>query len=426
MKELVNSFLEGKLKREVVLKRAVFVIFVCFCLGNSAITYFIFKKSINMDQQHLKAVYMAVEIDKEILKTRVLIDDLKYLKNNELKKDLNKNLESIKKDLDKLKNIFAEEFEKANNDDLVEFEKEYKLIINNFCAFKKFIDTTKMFSDNSNTKLLVLYNQLSVENNKFTYFLQRYLYDNTVMYKRQVWALFIVILAFIFLSGYFVVYLIKQLSNAERKHIQTTIEVENRERQRIAADLHDGLGAYLSSLIMSIELLAKENENNNELLSKLGHLNQLSRHSLESVEEVINNLNPSLLIRVGLFKALEKAINKINALDKTQFLIDSVNLNLQLSQSMEIMLYRICMELINNALKHSNAETARFTFQNTKNRVNILYEDNGVGFINDETKFESNKTGLYNLANRIESVGGTYFIDSQINNGVKINMAFKV
>jgi signal transduction histidine kinase len=81
-----------------------------------------------------------------------------------------------------------------------------------------------------------------------------------------------------------IIHLINQLIIADRKEIQKTIEIEGRERQRIAADLHDGFGAYLSSIIMHIQILENDYGENLVLRKKIENLNQLSRQALQSIE----------------------------------------------------------------------------------------------------------------------------------------------
>ncbi len=161
-----------------------------------------------------------------------------------------------------------------------------------------------------------------------------------------------------------------------------------------------------------------------QLLSKLMYLNQLANHSLESIEEVIHNLNPSVISRLGLVKTLEKIIIKVNVPGKTQFSIDARNLTYKISQGMEVILYRICTELINNALKHSGAKKAWFTLYDIKKEIHLRYEDDGIGFQDEGSFLDDDKTGLNNIYNRVESVGGICRINSEANKGVNIEISF--
>ncbi|MDA3894211.1 MAG: histidine kinase [Salinivirgaceae bacterium] len=375
-----------------------------------------------MDLQHIHVISLSAEVDNEILSTRVLIDDFIIENDSTILNQIPIKLDTITAHLEKLSIIFISDFKKIDNNDLKDFSDEYKIIISKLSALKYYISKNNLSNEFSESGLLTVYKDFIVRYHHFGQYLQKYLYENTNIYRREFFALLVIVFLFMILAGYLIIHLINQLIIADRKEIQKTIEIEGRERQRIAADLHDGFGAYLSSIIMHIQILENDYGENLVLRKKIENLNQLSRQALQSIEEVINNLNPTLLSRIGLVKTLEKTISKINLLDKTQFLIDSLNLHLNLFPSIEIMLYRICLELINNALKHSHAKNAKFTFYNIRKKVHLIYEDNGIGFENEESTYKNNKTGLYNLAKRVESVGGNYLITSEPDKGVHVKI----
>ena len=413
------------LKKNILFKRVVILIFIVFSLFISAAVFFVFNSSMNMDLQHIRVISLSADADSKVLETRILIDDLLLKHDSTVFNQISINLDTIKAELEKLSVIYIEDFKKVNKKDLKDFNYEYKIISTKLSEFEDYINGNNLSVENSGSALLTVYTDFSLHYNYFRQYLQMYLYD-TALYKKEVFGLLLVTFLFILFTGYLIIHLINQLIIADRTQIQKTIEIESKERQRIAADIHDGLGAYLSSIIMHIEVLEKNCEGSSTLVKKIEHLNQLSRLALQSVEEVINNLNPSLLSRLGLVKTLEKTISKINSLDKTQFSIDSLNLQLKLLPSMEIVLYRICMELINNALKHSYAKNAKFTFYNLRKKIHLIYEDNGIGFQDEESAYENNKTGLYNLAIRVESVGGSYQINTELDKGVEIKISLNV
>ncbi len=413
-------------KRSVLFKRVVILILVVIALSISGAVYFVYQRSMNMDEQHIQVISLSGEVNHEILEARMLVNHLVDEPNDYLKQQLIAHLDSIREGFEKLNIIFTEEFKKIQNNDLEDFVAEYKVISTNYNILEAFLKEDKSCSEESVEELVILYGEFSNSYRQFGQFLHRYLYDNTIHYKRDIFRLLIVIFVLVLISGYSIVYLINQLIITDRNHIQKTIEVESRERQRIAADLHDGLGAYLSSMIMYIEVMGKEYETDPNLVKKTEYLNQLSRSALQSVEEVINNLSPKMLSRMGLVRTLDSTIKRINSLDKTQFSLDASLMQVKLELSMKIMLYRICMELINNALKHSSAKDARFTLYSMKNKIHLNYEDNGVGFQSDDHMFENSKTGLYNLAKRVEAMGGNHTVISEPDKGVRIKIVLNI
>lgn len=253
-----------------------------------------------------------------------------------------------------------------------------------------------------------------------------HLLAGSAKYRREIQALIIMNLLILLLAGFFIIRLSGQLVQAERSMVRNTIEVENRERERIAADLHDGLGSLLSGLIIHLQILEKEYEHDPELKEKIQHLNILSHSALQSIEEVINNLNPSMLSRIGLVRSLEKISLKMNELGKIRYSVDASRLQLELPKSTELVLYRICTELMNNAYRHSGAEKADFVFFSNKKQLHLVYRDNGVGFPSGIKVYEDRKSGLFNIVRRVESLGGTCRIQSEPDHGVEIEIIIDV
>jgi signal transduction histidine kinase len=275
-------------------------------------------------------------------------------------------------------------------------------------------------------KLFQSFNQFSLSYEEYESELPSLLILDNTRYRLNIIGIVFLNLIFLALAGYLIIRLINKLILADRSLVRKTIDVETRERERIAADLHDGLGSLLSGLIIHIQVLEKEYESDADLNQKLKHLDRISNNAIQSIEEVINNLNPSVLSRYGLVKSLERIVQRINQLGKTQFTVDASKLDIQFQESTELLLFRICNELINNALKHSNAKGAEFRFFNIKKEFHLVYRDDGVGFETDLVALEENKGGLNNLIRRVESMEGSFRIESEPDEGVEIEIIFRM
>ncbi|MCF6333320.1 MAG: sensor histidine kinase [Draconibacterium sp.] len=246
-------------------------------------------------------------------------------------------------------------------------------------------------------------------------------------FKRKIFGLLILIFGFLILCLILIVRLINAYCLVERKFVEKSIEIEYKERKRIAADLHDGLGSLLSSIGLYTKLLEKDFLLNEKTNAKLNQIKQLSDMALENLEAAINNLNPSILNRHGLIKSIEILCEKINDIGKVHCNINAQNFDMRLTKNMEINIHRICNELIHNTLKHSGASEIEIDFKNTKRRVNFYYRDNGKGFNPDLIPSnKEEKIGLRNMISRIESFGGTYTIKSEHGKGVQITIQFNV
>jgi len=187
------------------------------------------------------------------------------------------------------------------------------------------------------------------------------------------------------------------------------------------------MGSLLSSIGLYIKLLQAEKYDNKGVVKKMDQLRQISDQAYSSFEEVIDNLNPACLNKYGLVKSLADLFDKINNTGEVYFELLVENLHHRLLPTTEIILYRICNELINNTLKHSGAKTARIILSNNRNKISLRYTDDGIGF-NPVIDYYQNggKTGLKNLESRVESLGGTYNMKSNPDQGVDIHIQFSI
>ena len=209
---------------------------------------------------------------------------------------------------------------------------------------------------------------------------------------------------------YFVISIIRQHRRSLQLHKQsihmeiTTLE---KERARMAADLHDEVGPILSAVKLRLNSLDIHNEADaQEVETTNGQIDQL----LKRMREISFDLMPTSLIRKGLPAALNEFIEYCNK---------SADLNIrfqyedvQLSQQQAINLYRIIQEIIHNTMKHSKASEIIIELRKEKNMIILATKDNGVGFNYDNKSKEASGQGLRNLLSRTEMIGGKMFFES--------------
>ncbi len=199
----------------------------------------------------------------------------------------------------------------------------------------------------------------------------------------------------------------------EAKMLSAVISTEEKERKHFAKELHDGLGPVLSAAKMSVSAIDKTDfdDNNTEILGKV---EKLVDNAIATTREISNNLTPHLLERYGLKKAIETFIRnvRINEVTKINF---SSNIEKQrYADNIEVVLYRICCELINNTQKHAFASKISILLSDKKDILELKYNDNGVGF---ESKNEKYGMGLTNIVSRVKSLNGSIEFVSSPNNG---------
>ncbi|MBE0652956.1 MAG: hypothetical protein IH594_04115 [Bacteroidales bacterium] len=413
------------LRKNIILKRSVILSMIIFSMLITAGIFLIFKSSFRRDTLHLNLVSLTGNIQDNIYKSGMILQDI-ILEQSADTSGLFLTIDSLNYDLMALEILINEKRSIRGGDQLWEFQVHYGRVRDDLRAFTERLVTTNFGEAGPDSTLLQSFHQFNSSFRLFQSILPQFLLIDNHLYKREIIAIVTLNFLIVLLAGFLILRLTNQLIDADRTLIRKTIEVENRERERIAADLHDGLGSLLSGLIIYIQVMEKENEHDPERKEKLHHLNFIANNALQSIEEVINNLNPSLLTKYGLIQSLERICERINKLGKTQFFVDTRKLMISIPESLELTLYRICSELINNALKHSSAGKAEFIFFSQKKQVHMIYWDDGVGFEPGFSGFEEQKSGLSNLVRRVESIEGSCKITSKPNEGVKIEIIFEI
>ncbi len=198
---------------------------------------------------------------------------------------------------------------------------------------------------------------------------------------------------------------------------QAVLEAEEKERQRIAGDLHDGVGQLMSAARMNLSLI--ENELNFEDDSQKAAFDKalsLVDDSCREVRAVSHNIMPNALLKAGLISAIREFIQKIDqrALEVTLY---TDGINERLPTNVESVLYRVIQESVNNVIKHSHANKLDITLIKDEEGISITVEDNGRGF---DLKNISEGIGLKNMQTRIHYLKGTIEWDTTPGKGTVV------
>jgi len=199
---------------------------------------------------------------------------------------------------------------------------------------------------------------------------------------------------------------ITERKNLERYVLGKVIEAEEKERKRFAADLHDDLGPTLSSIKLHLSLL--ENPKDPEtFLSDLKMCKELLNDSIGKMRIIANNLMPRLIDNYGLEAALNSFIKMMQK--EGQYTIEFIsNLNgKRFAKQVELHLYRIICELINNTVKHSGATKSKINLDFKGKILMLYYADNGKGYKVEEIHDRSKGMGIDNILQRVSLINGT-------------------
>jgi|GEM_PF-1569511 len=214
---------------------------------------------------------------------------------------------------------------------------------------------------------------------------------------------------------------------AEKRVLKSVIKGEDRERKRIAKELHDGLGQYLTASKLNLDYVKKGiNQLGDKQIEKFETGLGLLKEALDETRSISYNLMPKALEDYGLILALESLIKRYERSGNIMVnFIQNANEEL-LDSQLQINLYRITQELLNNALKHSGGDRIELQIMHYPNEILYTYEDNGRGFDVEQAENKSPGLGMGSIKTRVNSMSGELQIDSRINRGTFISIEIPI
>ncbi len=205
---------------------------------------------------------------------------------------------------------------------------------------------------------------------------------------------------------------------AEKKVLNAVISTEYEERKRFAEELHDSMGVLLSTLKLYVNELGDCNNADNIRVDMLNRSNSLLDEVINNARTLSHNIMPASIKDNGLVFSLNSFIDKINATGKIAIHLTTSGLRKRYSAVIELSVYRMLTEMINNTLKHAGATSVDIMLAEKNNRLLITYKDNGRGFDMEALNgLNKGGLGLKNILNRIEMMGGKQTITSKKGEG---------
>ncbi len=198
---------------------------------------------------------------------------------------------------------------------------------------------------------------------------------------------------------------------AQQKTLEAVILTEEKERMRIAADLHDGLGPVLASARLFFQAYVDEVDANKRPPIE-SRLKTVIDTVINDVSRISHNISPHILEQYGFVKALETFTSNVSTSQSIRFETDFDDVR-RFDLKRELTLYRMLTELIHNTIKHANASLITIRCITGNNLLTASYADNGCGFMASENDKQNSGIGLASLRNRIRSLGGSISISSE-------------
>jgi PAS domain S-box-containing protein len=205
------------------------------------------------------------------------------------------------------------------------------------------------------------------------------------------------------------------------------VQVQEAERGQVAAELHDNITQLLCAVLMRSQTLAdqltsSEGPSKREALQ----LRELLGHTAAEVERITHNLRPGVLELLGLDAVLSATSTEFTARTGVAVKLTGVALTARLPADTELALYRILQEALKNVQKHARASRVRVHLALLGDSVQLLIEDNGVGFNSEHPTVKSggiSGLGLLGMRERAAYVGGILTIQAVLHAGTKITVS---
>jgi len=205
------------------------------------------------------------------------------------------------------------------------------------------------------------------------------------------------------------------LKEQELVSIDAMIAGQEKERQRVANELHDDLGSLMATIKLHFD---------NSKVSKkdtgLQNAQKLLDQAYQKVRSMAHSKNSGVMSDQGLLPAIKKMAQVITETNALEVAVEAFGMGDRLENSLELNLFRMVQELVANTIKHAEATKVTIQLTQHEDNLNIIIEDNGKGF--DRSKIETDKTGmgLTTIEKRVEHLEGNFTIDSILGKGTSI------
>lgn len=210
------------------------------------------------------------------------------------------------------------------------------------------------------------------------------------------------------------------LKEQEIHLINAMIDGQEKERQRVAEDLHDNLGSAIATIKLHLESLrinSKTKKKDQEVL--FDKTENLINEAYQKVRSIAHAKSSGVIAKEGLLAAIKLMAQKISVANAIDIEVIHYGLEKPLDNSLEIALFRITQELTTNIIKHAQATHATINISQDEEEITLLVEDNGIGMDTNNIDFKKGM-GLHSIETRVAHLGGHFTIDSTPTKGTTV------
>jgi signal transduction histidine kinase len=208
-----------------------------------------------------------------------------------------------------------------------------------------------------------------------------------------------------------------ELQSERSGRLRSVIDAEEKERQRLSREIHDGIGQSLVAHKLRLESLLYINDS--EIKDQIRILKDQFNVTIDEIRRISNNLMPSVLEVFGITLALKNLCEDTEEHGAMEILFQTTGELEEVNTKTKTYLYRIAQEALNNILKHSGAKEVTFTLSRSKDIITFILRDDGKGFDVEDAAFEKGN-GLHNMRERVALMQGTISITSSRGEGTTL------
>lgn len=196
--------------------------------------------------------------------------------------------------------------------------------------------------------------------------------------------------------------------------MQSMLEGQENERERISKDLHDSLGGLLSTIKLQFDSVKSKMEEVGSL-REYNSANKMLDTAVAEVRSISQNLQPGSLMKLGLVPALKDLFNRFDEEIYPEVDFQYYNIPEKIPNMVSLSIYRVIQELLHNAMKHAKANEILIQINTEEDELVIQFEDDGVGY--DKNTIRSKGMGLENIQSRINYLKGQLSTHSVVGEG---------
>lgn len=205
------------------------------------------------------------------------------------------------------------------------------------------------------------------------------------------------------------------------------VEAQEEERKRLAREIHDGPSQSLANIVLRADYCQRLHQSkvkeSDEVSEEILNIKKLVQDILVEMRQIIFNLRPMTLDDLGLVPALERFVSTVQKTTSSFIEITTIGEEVRLPSHVEIALFRMAQESINNAIKHSGCDNIFVKVEFTNSEVFLVVKDDGFGFDLEAARKRAptkQSFGLLGMEERIKILGGNFGIESLIGSGTRV------